>query len=135
MTPREITDKMLEKDAFSKWLGVEVLDVGLGTSHIRFVVREDMCNGFGTAHGGIAHSVSDSAFAFACNSYGTKAVAAETAISYFKALYPGDVVDVIAEQEHRTRKLGRYRITLFREKEKVALFYATCYHLDLTWEK
>ena len=133
MSPREITAKMLEHDAFSRWLGIELIDVGLGHSHIRFTIRDEMCNGFGTAHGGIAHSAADSAFAFACNSYGSKAVAAETSISYFKPLKPGDVIDVKAEVEHRARKLGRYRIVLTKGDEKVALFFATCYHLDLEW--
>ena len=33
-------------------------------------VREDMVNGHGIGHGGLTFALADSAFAFACNSYG-----------------------------------------------------------------
>jgi len=133
MTPREITDRMLERDAFSRWLDIVVLEVSLGKSRIQFVVRDEMCNGHGTAHGGIAHSVADSAFAFACNSHGIKAVAAETATSYLRPLYPGDVVEAHCTELHRGRKLGRYEVLLTRDAKSVAIFRSTCYFLDETW--
>ena len=133
MTPREITDRMLEKDAFSRWLGIEVDEVGFGESRIHFTVREEMCNGHGTAHGGIAHAASDSAFAFACNAHGAKAVAAETQTSYLRPLYPGDRVDLHCTELHRGRKLGRYKVDVTRDGEPVALFRSTCYYLDEAW--
>ncbi len=133
MSPAEITARMLENDAFSKWLEIEVIEVGFGESRIRLTIRPEMCNGHGTAHGGIAHSAADSAFAFACNSHGAKAVAAETATSYLRPLYPGDVVDLHCTELHRGRKLGRYRVDLTREGKAVALFRSTCYYLDETW--
>ncbi len=133
LTPAEITARMLERDAFSAWLGVEVLTVGFGESRIRFTVREEMLNGHGTAHGGIAHSVADSGFAFACNSHGVKAVAAETTMSYLRPLYAGDVVECHTREQHRGRKLGRYEATLTRGTEAVALFKATCYFLAEEW--
>lgn len=133
MTPQQIVDKMLEKDAFSTWLGINVLELEAGSCKLSFVIREDMCNGFGTAHGGIAHSAADSALAFACNTYGEKAVAAETSISYLRPLKPGDLVYLEAKEDHRGTKLGRYTVKLYTEKEDVALFRATCYFLGLKW--
>ena len=133
MTPQQITARMLERDAFSRWLGVEVLEVGFGESRIAFTVRAEMSNGHGTAHGGIAHAAADSAFAFACNSHGVRAVAAETSMSYLRPLYVGDRVELHATEEHRGRKLGRYRIAITRDGEPVARFFATCYYLDARW--
>ena len=133
MSPAEITAAMLAEDAFSRWLGVEVASVGFGESRIRFTVRADMLNGHGTAHGGIAHAVADSGFAFACNSHGVKAVAAETNMSYLRPLSAGDVVECHTRERARGRRLGRYEATLTRDGEPVALFRATCYFLDATW--
>ena len=134
MSPAEITAAMLAEDAFSRWLGVEVLAVGFGESRIRFTVRAEMLNGHGTAHGGIAHAVADSGFAFACNSHGAKAVAAETAMSYLRPLHAGDVVECRTRELARGRKLGRYEATLTRDGEAVALFRATCYFKGENWE-
>ena len=39
--------------------------------HASHAVRDDMVNGFGVAHGGIAFSLADSALAFAWNTGGT----------------------------------------------------------------
>ena len=133
MSPTEITARMLAGDAFSAWLGIEVLAVGLGESRIRFTVRPEMLNGHGTAHGGIAHAAADSGFAFACNAHGRKAVAAETQMSYLRPLRAGDTVEVHTVEEHRARRLGRYRATLTRDGEPIALFHATCYYLDESW--
>ena len=133
LTPAQITAQMLARDTFSAWLGVEVLAVAAGSATVRFTVREEMCNGHGTAHGGIAHAVADSAFAFACNSHGVKAVAAETATSYLRPLIPGDLVTAAATELHRGRRLGRYRVALERAGEPVAIFHATCYYLDEAW--
>ena len=63
---RWVVDHMMQHDRFSQWLGIEVLEVSTGQSKIRMKVREEMVNGFGIAHGGIAFSLADSAFAFAC---------------------------------------------------------------------
>ena len=133
MSPEQIVARMMERDAFSAWLGIEILHLEAGRCRLRFHVREEMCNGFGTAHGGIAHAVADSAFAFACNSRGHKAVAAETSMSYLRPLYAGDTVEVEVEEMHRSRRLGRYRGELWKGEQSVALFTATCYILEEVW--
>ncbi len=44
---------MMAKDAFSQWLGIEVVDVRPNGATVRMTVRDDMVNGFGVCHGGI----------------------------------------------------------------------------------
>ena len=65
-----IVDKMLSGDAFSKWLGIEILDISNGYCKLKMKVRKEMTNGFNIAHGGITYSLADSALAFAANSDG-----------------------------------------------------------------
>src|SRR5687767_644629 len=114
---------MMEKDLFSQWLGIKVLLIKEGYSKIQMTVREEMINGFGIVHGGIAFSLSDSAFAFACNNRNNLSVALDTSINFTKATYPGDVLTAEAKEEHNGRSTGLYLITVTNQKgEQVAFF-------------
>ena len=77
-----VVSKMLEHDEFSKWLGIEVLNISPGYSKLKMKVRKEMLNGFHTCHGGITFSLADSALAFASNNHGRVAVALETSIAF-----------------------------------------------------
>jgi len=68
--PQKIVIKMFDQDAFSQWLGIQIVDVSEGYCQIKMTVRKEMLNGFQIAHGGIAYSLADSALAFASNSNG-----------------------------------------------------------------
>lgn len=127
-TPRQVVDHMIQHDAFSQWLGIEVLDVLEGYSKIRMKLREEMLNGFGVIHGGIAFSLADSAFAFACNNRNNLSMALDTSITFTKALKPGDVITAEAKELHNGRSTGLYIITVTNQAgEQVALFKGTCF--------
>src|SRR4051812_41613260 len=83
MTPAEIVDTMMRLDYFSQWLGIEVLEIKEGACALSMVVKKEMLNGFGIAHGGITFSLADSALAFASNSKGRQSLSIETSISHF----------------------------------------------------
>ena len=119
---------MLARDAFSRWLGVELLDVSAGHCTLRMKVRDEMVNGFGVAHGGIAFSLADSAMAFACNSGERVTVAVDNSISYPAAIRVGDVLTATADEETSSRKLGFNRVTVRNQHgDVVALFRGTVY--------
>lgn len=127
-TPNEVVTSMLEKDAFSQWLGIEVLSIEEGCSAIKMMVRNEMVNGFGIVHGGIAFSLADSAFAFACNNRNNLSVALETNINFLKAVNVGDELTAIATEVHNGKSTGVYSINIFNQrKELVALFKGTCF--------
>ena len=96
-TSMKIVDKMFDQDAFSQWLGIEIVDLSKGYCKLKMKVRGEMLNGFHIAHGGIAYSLADSALAFASNSNGKKALSVETSISHAVAIKEGD--DLIATTE------------------------------------
>lgn len=126
---------MMDHDGFSQWLGIQVIEVGLGYCKLIMSINKDMLNGFGYAHGGIAYSLADSCFAFASNSYGTQAVSIETSINHLKPVSNGDTLIAIATEMNRTRKTGLYLITITNQNDdKVAIFKGLVYHLDKTWE-
>lgn len=124
----QVVDGMLAKDEFSRWLGVDVLQVKPAYCICRMLVRKEMMNGFGVAHGGIAFSLADSAFAFACNTQGRIAMSIENSITYPASVHPGDILTAVAEEESATNRLGFYRVQVTNQQEEiVALFRGTVY--------
>ncbi len=131
---RKIIDQMYDNDAFSKWLGIERIHEAPGTCTLRMTIRKEMCNGFNIAHGGITFSFADSAFAFASNSRGRKAVSIETSISHTAALKTGDVITAEAVEENLSHKTGVYTVKVKNQENKVvALFKGTVYRKSEEW--
>lgn len=125
---KEVVAKMMAEDAFSRWLGIEVLEVKPGFAKIQMTVRPEMNNGFSITHGGITYSLADSAFAFASNSHGRVAVAMETNISYLKKVSSGDTLTATAEQLSLGNTVGVYNVHISnQEDEKVAHFRGTVF--------
>jgi len=130
---QEVVAHMMKHDLFSRWLGIEVLEVKDGYSKIKMTVREEMINGFGIVHGGIAFSLSDSAFAFACNNRNNLSVALDTSINFTKPVHVGDVLTAEAKELHNGKSTGLYHITVSNQKDHVvALFKGTCFRTNKT---
>jgi acyl-CoA thioesterase len=127
----KVVAHMMQNDLFSKWLGIEVLAIKEGYSKIKMTVRKEMINGFGIVHGGIAFSLADSAFAFACNNRNTLSVALDTAINFIKPVHIDDVLTAEAKELHNGKSTGLYHITISNQKEHiVAVFKGTCFRTD-----
>ena len=116
---RETVERLLVTDAFSRWLGVEVLEVAVGRAVLRMTVRPEMVNGFGTGHGGIVFAFADSALAFCTNSDGTISVALDCTISYPAAVRPGDVLIATGVRETTTNKIGFASVTVCNQDDVV----------------
>lgn len=128
---RCVVEHMIQHDRFSQWLGIELLDIKTGESCIRMKVREEMVNGFGIAHGGVAFSLADSAFAFACNNRNQLSVALDTSINFTREVRVGDTLTATAKEEHNGRSTGLYTIRIVNQDEKlVAQFKGLCYRTD-----
>jgi len=130
---KKIVSKMMTNDKFSQWLGIEVLEVKDGFAKIKMTVRAEMINGHGVAHGGVSFSLADSAFAFASNSHGQKAVSIETSINHIKPIFEGDELIAIAEKESTSKSLGQYIVRVKREDELVGLFKGVVFRKKEKW--
>jgi acyl-CoA thioesterase len=127
----DVVAKMMKDDLFSQWLGIEVVEVREGYSKIKMAVRTEMINGFGIVHGGVAFSLSDSAFAFACNNRNVLSVALDTSINFTKPVHVGDVLTAEAKELHNGRSTGLYHITITNQNgHVVALFKGTCFRTN-----
>ena len=125
----------MAKDYFSQWLGITVLDTSAGFCKLSMIIKKEMLNGFGIAHGGITYSLADSALAFASNSHGQKAVSVETSISHIVSLLEGDEIVAEAKEENCSNKIGVYSIKIYKVKDQnvVALFKGTVYRTSKNW--
>ena len=93
---KKVVDKMMSGDDFSRWVGIEVLEITAGFCKIQMKVRDEMTNGFDIAHGGIAYSLADSCLAFAANSHGIQAVSIATSISHTLKVISGDMQKMLS---------------------------------------
>jgi acyl-CoA thioesterase len=133
LKPEEIPGHMLANDAYSQWMGIEIESVSVGTCVISMTIREEMTNSMGMAHGGISYSFADTAFGFASNTHGIKAVSIETSINHIEALEVGDKIRAKAQLESLKNRLGFYSIRIWRNKDLVALFKGTVYRTKNEW--
>lgn len=132
---QKIVARMYANDAFSKWLGIEILRSGEGVSELRLTVRKEMLNGFDVLHGGITYSLADSALAFASNAHGRLSMSIETSISHTVSCKEGDVLSVSTEELSLSNKLGIYQMTVKNQSgQVVALFKGTVYRTTKEWD-
>lgn len=133
-SPEEIVGIMLEKDSFSQWMNLEVTKLEKGLCELKCTVHNEMLNGFEIAHGGISYSLSDSALAFASNSYGYKCVSIETSISHLRPILKNDQLEILCTEVHRGRSIGKYTTSIKNQHGKlVSVFKGTVNISRETW--
>lgn len=119
---------MLARDEFSRWLGVELLNVAPGRCTLRMTVRDEMVNAFGVSHGGIVYSLADSALAFASNTHGRVTLSIENSIAYPVAVRAGNTLTAVAVEESTANSVAFYSVGVRNEDDVVvALFRGTVY--------
>jgi acyl-CoA thioesterase len=119
---RGSADAMWSDDHASRALGMRLEAVGPGTATLRMTVRDDMVNGHGIGHGGLTFTLADSAFAFACNSYNRRTVAAGAEIRFRAPTRVGDELVATAVERDRDGRDGTYDVTVTAGETVVATF-------------
>ena len=135
MEGSKIPYKMLSQDAYSQWLGIEILECEIGRCKVAMKVRPEMLNSMQKAHGGITYSLADTAFGFAANTHGKFAVSIETSINHIEAVNEGDYLVAESVIEKVNNKLGFNIIEVKRGDEMVALFKGVVYRTQKDWEE
>jgi acyl-CoA thioesterase len=115
-------ERMFAADQASQALGIELLEIGVGSAVLRMKVAGTMVNGHGIAHGGYVFLLADSAFACACNSHGPVAVAAGADIAFIAPVCEGDVLTAVAEERAVFGRSGIYDVKVLRGDDVVAEF-------------
>ena len=133
-TPSEIVQLMLDDDRFSRWLGIETIELSKGHCTLKMTVSSTMLNGFSIAHGGITYSLADSALAFASNAYGNHTVSIDTSINHLQKVYDGDTLYATCSEINRSRRIGLYHVNIENQhKTLVAQFKGTVAISEKVW--
>jgi acyl-CoA thioesterase len=127
---REVVQALYLADLASQSMGIDILEVAPGRVKIAMLVRPDMVNGYGMCHGGIVFAFADSAFAFACNSYGDPMVAAGAGIDFLAPTPRGERITATASEVSRSARHGIYDVAVADAAGKIlAQFRGRCARL------
>ncbi len=109
---RACAEHMFASDMASKGLGMQIEEIAPGSAKLSMIVRPDMVNGHKICHGGFIFTLADSAFAFACNSYNVRTVAASAEVSFLKPVFEGETLHADARERWREGRNGIYDISV-----------------------
>jgi acyl-CoA thioesterase len=127
MTPDQLAqacaDAMWADDNATQHLGMRLSDVRAGEATMTMTVRPEMTNGHKICHGGYIFTLSDSAFAFACNTYNQRVVAQIAQVSFLAPAFEGDVLTARASETWRKGRGGIYDVHVTNQNgERIAEF-------------
>jgi acyl-CoA thioesterase len=129
-TARRVGERLFANDWASRALGMQLLEVMPGEALLTMVVRQDMLNGHQTCHGGMISALADSAFAFACNSYGDMTVASGFSIEFMAPARQGDLLTARCAEVSRAGRTGVYDTDVTNQRgERIAVFRGRSYTL------
>ena len=93
-----------------------------------------MTNGHGPCHGGFIFTLANSAFAFACNSHGQRAVAQHCQITFLSPAQRGMRLVAEARERQRGERSGIYDVTVRTEAgDVIAEFRGHSRSIPGTW--
>jgi acyl-CoA thioesterase len=106
---------MMQRDAASAMLGMQVEVDAPGEAVVSMTVREDMLNGFAITHGGLVFALADTAFAIACNEDERVTVAGGADITFLKSTRAGQTLRASALRRAVSGRTGLYDVTVTDE--------------------
>ena len=111
------------QETASDLLGIALEGAGEGWARCSMVVRADMLNGHGTAHGGMIFALADTAFAWACNSRNVKTLAQAASISFLSPARAGETLTAAAREESAEGRTGVYSVRVTGEDGRVVAVF------------
>ncbi|MCF8152177.1 MAG: hydroxyphenylacetyl-CoA thioesterase PaaI [Burkholderiaceae bacterium] len=127
LSPQQIAERCTEimwpDDHAAQGLGIVIENTSAGGARVSMAVRQDMVNGHGICHGGFIFALADTNFAYACNSFNHKAVAAGVDINFVAPAHLGDTLTAIGSARHQGGRSGIYDIEVTNQNGKtIAVF-------------
>jgi acyl-CoA thioesterase len=127
MANMEQTRAAIERDAFAKKNGVQLIEVQEGVARAQMRIWPEHINGMGSVQGGAIFTLADLAFAAAVNSHGNVAVAVNVSISFLKAAQSGTLY-AEAQEIARGSKLASCTVRVTDDTgDLVAIFQGMAY--------
>ena len=113
-----VAQAMFAEDRATQHLGMQILECRAGYARMTMQVRPEFTNGHGICHGGYMFLLADSAFAFACNSYNQRAVAASCGIEFLATVQRGDQLTAEAQMVQQGKRNGLYDVQVKNQTGK-----------------
>jgi acyl-CoA thioesterase len=92
--------------------GLKIEEVREDFARVSMVVRADMLNGHGFAHGGMIFALADSAFAYVCNGANHASMAAQASIVFLDKVREGETLIAEATEVAREGRAGVTRVAV-----------------------
>ena len=107
-----VAHQMLAAEGAGPAWDVKIDEVRAGYARISMIVRADMLNGHGYAHGGMIFALADSAFAYVCNGANHASMAAQASIVFLDKVRQGETLIAEAEEVAREGRAGVTRVSV-----------------------
>ena len=108
----KVAHDMLAKEGTGPAWGISIDEVRAGFARVSMVVRADMLNGHGFAHGGMIFALADSAFAYVCNGANHASMAAQASIVFLDKVREGETLIAEAREVAREGRAGVTRVSV-----------------------
>jgi len=92
--------------------GIRIEEAREDYARISMVVRGDMLNSHGIAHGGMIFALADTAFAYVCNGANHASVAAQASIVFLDKVRQGETLIAEATEVAREGRAGVTRVAV-----------------------
>ena len=112
---RRVADHLRAREGTGKAFEIVIDEVREGYARIHMVVRADMLNGHGVAHGGMIFTLADTAFAYACNSRNVSTMANQASIVFLSPGKEGERLTAEAREQAVSGRSGVYQIRVTGE--------------------
>ena len=116
MSPDELASRvarhMLAAEGTGPAWGIKIEEAREDYARVSMVVRADMLNGHGFAHGGMIFALADTAFAYVCNGANHASMAAQASIVFLDKVQEGETLIAEAEEVAREGRAGVTRVSI-----------------------
>jgi len=103
---------MLAAEGTGPAWGLVIEEVREDYARVSMVIRADMLNGHGFAHGGMIFALADSAFAYVCNGANHASMAAQASIVFLDKVREGETLIAEAHEVAREGRAGVTRVAV-----------------------
>jgi acyl-CoA thioesterase len=125
----------LTADPLAAHLGITLVELRPGYARATMEVGPTQLNTLGMAHGGATMALLDVVHAAVSNSHGTVAVAQDVHTEFLDAGRPGDLLEAVGVEVHRSRRTAVYRIEARADDRLIATALARVFRTDRPWSE
>jgi acyl-CoA thioesterase len=120
---KAVAKKLHSLEGTSPAWDLKLEDAGFGWARVSMIIRADMLNGLGTAHGGMIFALADTAFAYVCNSRNVATFAQHASISFLSAGREGERLTAEAREDAAEGRTGVYNVRVTGEDGRVVAIF------------